>query len=566
MNRQENDQTESQAAENPVVNQPHERRVSAELRALANHSSLSVIGINSDGVMTSWNAAASSIFGYGADEAVGQSYSLLLSEDRVGELNKALHKVLRGRKVPEAETTRIRKDGSQVDVVFAIYPVEHGRDGKITGAVTTTLDISGRLRSEQAQKAATKQVEAIVTTIVDGLITIDAYGTINSFNPGATTIFQYRAHEVIGQNIRMLMPEPYHSEHDGYLEKYRDTQRPNVIGKGREVIGLRKDGSTFPMDLSVSEMSGADGMMFVGLVRDISDRKKSEQALREQIKKTERVNASLASTNKELAQTNVLLRDTQGQLVEAEKMASLGGLVAGVAHEINTPLGVGLAAATHFQDSATGIQQAYAEGQLKKSALEEFLETSGEASAMILSNLRRAADLVKSFKQISVDQTNSERREFDLEEYLQEIILSLKPSIQQSGTTVDMHCDCEIRMNSYPGALAQVITNLVMNAVTHAFEDGKAGAINLTVGLQGQMVQIEFRDNGKGIPKQNLAKIFDPFFTTRRNSGGTGLGLSVTFNLVTQTLGGTVNVDSEEGQGTWFTMLLPPVVEEVSSA
>jgi PAS domain S-box-containing protein len=537
-------------------------RTSDDLKALIHKSDMVIVGIDLDANITSWNTGAERLLGYSSNEMIGTEYAALLPTDLRGELNKCLGKVRRGRSVPEVETRRLRKDGSIVDVVFSIYAT-HAAD-EIVGAVTVVHDITGRKKIEQELKESTVRIQSIVNTIVDGLITIDAIGTINAFNPGASVIFQYRAHEVIGHNIRMLMPEPYQSEHDGYLQNYKETRQPKVIGRGREVVGLRKDGTTFPMDLAVSEMKLASGVGYVGTVRDVTERRDAELALREQMDKVEQANEELecsndelATTNDALAESNQLLRDIQGQLVEAEKMASLGSLVAGVAHEINTPLGIGLSAVSHFQDQVRALSVDLAEGKLKKSSLDSFCATSNEAAEMIASNLRRAADLIKSFKQVAVDQTSSEKRDFILGAYLTELMSSLSPVFRKSPVTVTLECPDNIQMDSYPGPLSQVVTNLITNALTHAFDEGQAGAVVVHVTESGPDVILVCSDNGRGIPEEHQSKVFDPFFTTRRNKGGTGLGLSVTYNLIVQTLRGKVTMTSKLGEGTVFTVRLP---------
>ena len=176
---------------------------------------------------------------------------------------------------------------------------------------------------------------------------------------------------------------------------------------------------------------------------------------------------------------------------------------------------------------------------------------------MILSNLKRAAELIRSFKQVAVDRSTEDRRVFHLRAYLDEILMSLRPHLKKTEHTVSVICDPKLIMDSYPGALSQIITNLVMNSLVHAFEPGEAGRITISAAQDRDQVQINYADNGKGIPNENLDKIFEPFYTTRRGRGGTGLGLHILYNLVTQKLGGTVRCESTPGQGTSFTLLLP---------
>jgi signal transduction histidine kinase len=245
------------------------------------------------------------------------------------------------------------------------------------------------------------------------------------------------------------------------------------------------------------------------------------------------------------------------QLNQAERMAALGGLVAGVAHEINTPVGISLTCATTLQDATKTIQAKMQEGAIRKQDMVTYLESARECSELMTANAYRAANLIQSFKQIAVDQTSEERRTFELNAYIHEILASLHPQFKRTAIKIEVNCSNEIELDSYPGAFAQVITNLLMNAVHHAFDDEGHGTIHIDVNEQDKSITLLFKDNGRGIPVENLSKIFDPFFTTRRNRGGTGLGMNIVYNIVTTTLGGSISVDSTIGLGTTFTLSMP---------
>ena len=251
------------------------------------------------------------------------------------------------------------------------------------------------------------------------------------------------------------------------------------------------------------------------------------------------------------------LKATQKQLVESEKMAALGGLVAGVAHEINTPIGTSITVASTLADETQSFLGAVASGQLKRSVLNNYLDLASESTQLMLSNLHRAGELIQSFKQIATDQSNLEQRRFNLKEYLEEIALSLAPKLKQTPHTLTVAGEEAITIESYPGALAQITTNLVTNSLTHAYTSEQAGQLRLEISLEGDKVRVEYSDDGCGINRENKGKIFEPFFTTARHRGGTGLGLHIVYNLVTQKLLGTIEVESEVGSGTSFAMLLP---------
>ncbi|MGB0384388.1 MAG: trifunctional serine/threonine-protein kinase/ATP-binding protein/sensor histidine kinase [Ardenticatenaceae bacterium] len=270
-----------------------------------------------------------------------------------------------------------------------------------------------------------------------------------------------------------------------------------------------------------------------------------------------------------LTQTLEHLKATQEQLIESEKMAALGALVAGVAHEINTPVGIGITAASTLESETQLFVNACRTG-LKRSALKTYVHTAIQSSQLILNNLKRAAKLVHSFKQVAVDQTSLEKRTFPVKSYLESTLRSLQPQLKQTKHILEVHENYEahegqeVRMHSYPGAFSQVITNLVMNSMTHAYKKGgdglgypERGYLRFQLSLQENRLILEYSDDGCGIPPENLSRIFEPFFTTARNQGGTGLGLHIVYNLVTQKLGGTIRCESQVGVGTKFIIDFP---------
>jgi ligand-binding sensor domain-containing protein/signal transduction histidine kinase len=251
------------------------------------------------------------------------------------------------------------------------------------------------------------------------------------------------------------------------------------------------------------------------------------------------------------------LKDTQAQLAAHEKLASLGSLVAGVAHELNTPIGNSLLMASTLQEKTDMLAARFAQANLKKSDLEAWIAAASESSALIQRSLHSAAELVNSFKQVSVDQASTQRRRFDLAQASQEIAATIMNQVRRGGHNLSLQVAPGIVMDSYPGPLGQVLINFVNNALLHAF-DGPGGQMVLSAAVSGSgRVRIEFRDNGRGIPAEYLSRIFDPFFTTRMGQGGTGLGLSIAYNIVTTLLGGTIRVESGTGNGTVFIVDLP---------
>lgn len=257
------------------------------------------------------------------------------------------------------------------------------------------------------------------------------------------------------------------------------------------------------------------------------------------------------------------LQETQTQLVEQEKLVALGSLVAGVAHDLNTPLGNSLIIASALQLKTLAMDEKMQGQSLRAAELQDYLSDAEEASMLIVRGLRNAAELVNSFKQVAVDRTAAHRRVFDLHQTCNEIIATLMSQIRPTGHEISLHIPPGITMNSYPGPFGQVISDFISNALVHAFEDGRKGRMSLSAkqGGAGQVI-IEFADNGCGIAPQNLSRIFDPFFTTKMGQGGNGLGLSISYNIVTSLLQGRISVTSTLGEGTVFTLDIPQVTKE----
>ena len=267
-------------------------------------------------------------------------------------------------------------------------------------------------------------------------------------------------------------------------------------------------------------------------------------------------------SGQETAQALQDLRQTQESLLQSERLASLGSLVAGVAHEINTPVGIALTSASVLKAATDDIQAAVASTGIKKSDVMRYLDTAAESARLIMNNAYRAAHLIHSFKQIAVDQTSEARRPFGLREYVEEVVSSLQPKLKKTPIALRINCPADIVLDSYPGAFAQVITNLTLNCVEHAFVGEQAGHIDISARLDGELVELHVSDDGRGIAPDVLDRIFDPFFTTRRGQGGTGLGLNIVYNLIAKQFGGTIAVTSVLGEGTHFTLRIPRVTPQ----
>ncbi len=265
----------------------------------------------------------------------------------------------------------------------------------------------------------------------------------------------------------------------------------------------------------------------------------------------------LEESNFSLSQSLEMIKKTQHQLVESEKMAALGGLVAGIAHEINTPIGIGVTAASFLEKKAKELKQILENKEVSKETIQDFVKNFVESSQMVLYNLSRASEVISSFKQVAVDQTNEDLRFFCLMEYLNEVLLSLNPKLKKLKHEIKLNCPKDLKILNFPGAISQIISNLIFNSTLHAFEEKQKGMMTIDIKEKNETININYHDNGVGIKKEVINKIFDPFYTTKRGQGGTGLGLHIVYNLVKHKLKGNIHCISETGTGTTFKIEIP---------
>lgn len=275
------------------------------------------------------------------------------------------------------------------------------------------------------------------------------------------------------------------------------------------------------------------------------------------LKDAEESKERMIQSNEELNQMIHQIQETQEKLVESEKLASLGSIVAGVAHEINTPLGTALTSATFLEELIKDAENEFINNRLTKRRFSGFISDIKDSCHMLIDSIFRTSQLVQSFKQIAVDQSDTQLLAFNLCDYLNKIVLSLKHEYKNTSHKIKIHCSGKVEIESFPGAFAQIFTNLIMNSLTHGFENVIEGMILIDIKKIDSNLFIIYSDNGKGISKSDLKRIFDPFFTTKRGAGGSGLGMNIVYNLVTQKLGGTIQVKSERNNGVKFIMQIP---------
>lgn len=251
------------------------------------------------------------------------------------------------------------------------------------------------------------------------------------------------------------------------------------------------------------------------------------------------------------------LEKAQAHLIQSEKMSSLGSLVAGVAHEINTPVGIGVTAASHLEKETRQFLEMYKNGKMTKTAFEKYMSDTTIEAQILLTNMNRAATLVQSFKKVSVDQAIELKRQFNIKDYINDLLISLKHKLKSKNIDIIIHCDDDMEIISYPGPISQILTNLILNSYIHGFDNISTGEIHIVISIINNHINLKYYDNGLGIQEDIMSKIFDPFFTTKRNKGGTGLGLHLVYNIVVSTLNGTISCNNRFNGGTEFIIIFP---------
>jgi signal transduction histidine kinase len=339
----------------------------------------------------------------------------------------------------------------------------------------------------------------------------------------------------------------------------------NVLIKLVQRVSRQKDYSSRAELYGIKELDILGEAFNSMLQRTQEHMERQTRAEAEQVKlntsleeKVHQRTTALKEANSELIQTLEKLHQFQRQMVQNEKMASLGDMVAGVAHEVNTPIGLGVTASTMMLDRLTDMRKSFEDKTLKASSLSKFIAEGEENLNIIYRNLNRAAELISSFKQVAVDQSSEIDRTFSFSKLMDEILMSMRPKLKKVDHIINVHCPDDLVIESKAGPINQIMINLIMNSIIHGFEDMPQGQIDITIRSIGDTkISIEFEDNGKGIPEHMRKRIFDPFVTTKRGQGGSGLGMHLVYNLVTQALNGSISILSEEGQGVQFKILFP---------
>lgn len=554
-------------------------------RELVEHTADLVIELDRQGAVSYANPSAEAVLGQPGRPVLGRAIADLVIDSQRTMVREfvAIGEKLR-RPAYNQDLRMLSGDGAVRDIAWS-SSVDRRSDGRFEGFRCIGIDVT----TQRAAEAAVRRSEERLRTILDSTPALavqwfDADGRVLEWNTASTALFGWTKDEALGRCLGDLMYSPEQQRDFMHvLAEVGRTGQPygpyegEVRDRAGRVRWLLSTTIGVPGDVA----RGESPLLFVCLDVDISDRKRAEAALLElnaQLEgRIEERTRSLSIANADLAQalqTVQLAQEqlvaSQDRLVQSEKLAALGSLVAGVAHELNTPIGNARMAVSTLKERAGQFRRQLEQG-LKRSDLEAFVAQADIGGEIAARNLERASELLSSFKQVAVDQTSDQRRRFRLREVVDEILLTLQPTFKRTAHELVCSVPIDIELDSYPGALGQVLTNLVQNAHIHGLESVPNGRIEIGAELRGDEVCLSVADNGKGIPEASRRHVFDPFYTTKLGHGGSGLGLSIVRNIVSGALGGHIGCRNLAAGGAVFEVVIPltaplpeavPVVED----
>ena len=406
--------------------------------------------------------------------------------------------------------------------------------------------------AKEVLKTSQERFRKLLEASFDGIV-IHKNGELVEVNDGFCKLFNISSEQILGKSIFEFIPIKEHDRINSFID--------NEVNQLYETIITPQKNKSIPVEVVEATHSFKGETVRIAGFRDITEKRETEKLKEEFLKtledKVEERTRSLNEKNKKLGKTLDMLEVTQKQLLQKEKMATVGSLVFGISHEVNTPLGISITAASHLKDETKKILELAKEQRLKKSTFNRFLEVAQESSRLVSTNLEKAADLIQQFKQISVDSTTEGLKHFDLHHHIQLILLAFQEKMLIGGHIFNFTCPENLIINSYSSSFTQIFTHLIENSLLHAFAKKRKGIINIVITSTASEIQILYSDNGKGVPENEVKKIFDPFYTTKRNIGYTGLGLHIISNTVALKLSGTIECIKGEEEGVKFKITLP---------
>ena len=484
------------------------------LAAIVQSSEDAIISKTLEGRVTSWNKAAEGIFGYTAEEMLGQPISLLASTGHADEMRRILDRIREGGRVDHYETERRRKDGKIIQIALTVSPIRD-QAGRVVGASKIARDITEEKLAASALSEREAHLHSILDTVPDGMVVIDERGIIQSFSATAERMFSYTAEEARGRNVSMLMPSPYRENHDGYIARYLATGERRIIGLGRVVAGQRKDGSTFPMELSVGEVQGERHRLFTGFVRDLTERQRTLKRVQE----------------------------LQSELLHVSRLTEMGQMAAALAHEINQPL----TAATNYAEAAHLLLS----GSDSTSA-----RRTGAAIDNALGQMNRATQIIRRLRDF-VRKGEPQQRAEDIAKIVEEAAALALIGAKERGVKVQLRAAPQLPQVLIDKVhIQQVVVNLMRNAI-EAMEGSDRRELTIsTEMIEDGLIRISIADTGPGIAPEVAGRLFQPFVTTKAQ--GMGVGLSICRSIV-EAHSGRLWVEANPEGCTIFRFTVPAI-------
>ena len=481
-------------------------------RAVVDTAVDAIVVIDRTGVIRSVNQTTERLFGYAAHELLGSNVNILMPRPYAGEHDGYLTNYLRtGQKKIIGigrEVAGKRKDGSIFPMELSVGEASDGGEPIFVGIIR---DITERKAAEAALRESELRWRSIVDTVPDAIIVIDATGTVESFSPAAERLFGYNAGEVIGRNVKMLMPQPYRDAHDGYLARFMRTGERRIIGIGRIVVGQRKNGETFPMELAVGEFASPSGNFFTGFVRDLTERQEAERRI----------------------------EDLQTELLHASRLSVMGQMASTMAHELNQPL----TAVTNYLEAGRLLLST---GAVPGERVADLMEKA-------VAQAQRAGEVIRQLRQF-VSKGETERRRQNLNQLVEEALALGLVGARQLGVRVLLELDHDLPpVIVDPVQIQQVVLNLVRNAI-EAMEAVDRRELTIATRMPGDKIEVSVADTGPGIAAELADRLFQPFVTTKKT--GMGLGLSICREII-EAHHGRLTAEGRPEGGTVFRLTLP---------
>jgi two-component system sensor kinase FixL len=491
--------------------------MNTRLAAIVTSADDAIMAETLDGTVTDWNRGAEAVFGYSAAEAIGQKLAELLPPGRANETSEIIDRLRRGERVENYESTRRRKDGVVIDVSLTVSPLFDAA-GRLIGAAKVARDVTAAKRAQRALQEREAHLRSVLDTVPDAMIVIDSEGAMQSFSATAERLFGYTAAEAEGRNVAILMPSPYRENHDNYLKRYLATGEKKIIGRGRVVVGLRKDGSTFPMELAVGEMILGGTRSFTGFVRDLTERQETQQRL----------------------------QDLQAELIHMSRFSSMGEMASTLAHELNQPL---TAVASYLNgcrrllDGSESVQNLMLRDAIDRAADQAL----------------RAGQIIRRLRQF-VSRGESDRHVESLPKLVEEASALALVGVKETGVRVRFAFDPRIDFVVVDKIqIQQVILNLMRNAIEAMQETVRRELEVSTIEQPDAMVEVRVTDTGPGIAPEIQAQLFQPFVTSKPH--GMGVGLSISRTII-EAHGGRLWAEPNPEGGTIFRMTLKSLSQE----